>query len=107
VIGAGRVLERREHDPVADRLERAPRRAVVGFERPRMGGRVGPGEERLEVAVRLAAGPDPGGDLGAAEGAPALRGGPDVEDGVGPEPGDPDVREIPLAPHEQDVAGLQ
>jgi hypothetical protein len=40
-----------------------------------MGGRVGPGEERLEVAVRLAAGPDPGGDLGAAEGVPYSRSG--------------------------------
>jgi hypothetical protein len=72
VVGAGGVLERREHDPLADRLERPPGGTAVGREGPRVGPRMSPGEERLEVAVCLFASLDPGGDLEAGEGTAAL-----------------------------------
>ena len=107
MIGAGRVLERREHDPLADRLERRRRRGAVGLRGSGVCRRMGPREERLEVPVRLAARLEPGGDFRTGEGALALLRRPDVEDRVRPEPRDPDVREVRLAADEEDVPRLE
>jgi hypothetical protein len=75
MIGARRMLQRRKRDPLADRFERAPGDAALWRDGLRVRGRMRPGEEQLEVAVRLAARLEPGDDLGSREGAPALLGG--------------------------------
>lgn len=68
---------------------------------------VGGAEQGFEVAVGLAALAHSGPDRGIGREPPPLLGQADVQRDMGPEARQPEVREVPVAADEQQVAGRE
>ena len=92
VVGRRAVLDRREHHSLAHGLDQ-PVRAVVVRSRPLL--------ERPRVRLPHL------GHARLAELRPGLLGCAEVEGGVGPEPGQPDVGQEPVPPLHEDVPRAQ